>query len=106
MEQEVDSRKVLSNPDFRFILGIVVMAVIGGSMVAPILPSMVEPLRTDNEMIGLVMSVYTFCALLSTPFHGVLADRLGRKMVLVPALVLYGLSGFSIAFAKVFHIVF
>jgi MFS family permease len=56
-------------------------------------------------MIGLVMSVYTFCALLSTPVHGVLADRLGRKKVLVPALVLYGLSGFSIAFAKEFLIV-
>ena len=105
MEQESDSKKVLSNPNFRIILGIVVMAVIGGSMVAPILPSMVEPLRTDNEMIGLVMSVYTFCALLSTPLHGVLADRLGRKKVLVPALVLYGLSGFTIAFAKEFYFV-
>ena len=105
MEQERDSKKILSNPNFRIILGIVVMAVIGGSMVAPILPGMIEPLGTSNEMIGMVMSVYTFCALLSTPVHGVLADRFGRRKVLVPALVLYGLSGFSIAFAREFYVV-
>jgi MFS family permease len=105
MQQESDSKKVLSDPNFRIILGIVVMGVVGGSVVAPILPSMVEPLGTTNEMVGLVMSVYTFCALLSTPFHGMLADRFGRKKVLVPALVLFGITGFSIAFVKEFYAV-
>ncbi|MGM0497746.1 MAG: MFS transporter, partial [Bacteroidota bacterium] len=37
------------------------------------------------------------------PFHGVLADRLGRKRVLMPAIILYGISGFSIAFTKDFY---
>ncbi len=105
MQQESDSKKILGNPNFRIILGIVVMAVIGGSLVAPILPSMIEPLGTTSEMIGLVMSVYTFCALLSTPVHGVLADRFGRKKVLIPALILYGISGFSIAFVREFYAV-
>ena len=103
MGQESDPKKVLSYFSFRIVLGIVVMAVIGGSLVAPILPSMVEPLGTTNEMIGLVMSVYTFCALISTPFHGVLADRMGRKRILIPAIIIYGISGFSIAFTKDFY---
>ncbi len=103
MKQESDPKKVLSLFSFRIVLGIVVMAVIGGSLVAPILPSMVEPLGTTNEMIGWVMSVYTFCALISTPFHGVIADRVGRKRVLIPAIILYGISGFSIAFTKDFY---
>ena len=105
MFQEGNSKNVLSNSNFRIILGIVVMGVVGGSVVAPILPSMVEPLGTTNEMIGLVISVYTFCALLSTPLHGVLADRFGRKKVLVPAIVLFGVTGFSIAFVKEFYAV-
>jgi MFS family permease len=103
MYQEEDSRKVLSNPNFRIILAIVIIGVVGGSLVAPILPSMVEPLGTTNELVGLIMSVYTFCALLSTPVHGVLADRFGRKRVLVPSLILFGVSGFSIAFVDEFH---
>lgn len=105
MQQEADSTKVLKSYSFRIILGIVVMAVIGGSMVAPILPAMIDPLGTSREMIGLVMSVYTLCALISTPIHGVLADRHGRKKVIVPAIILYGISGFSIALVREFHLV-
>jgi MFS family permease len=103
MEQKSDPRSILKDPNFRIILGIVVMAVIGGSLVAPILPSMIDPLGTSQEMVGMVMSVYTLFALFSTPLHGVLADRFGRKRVLVPAAVLYGISGFSIAFTDAFY---
>jgi len=103
MEQKSDPLDILKDPNFRIILGIVVMAVIGGSLVAPILPSMIEPLGTSQEMVGMVMSVYTLFALFSVPVHGVLADRFGRKRVLVPATVLYGISGFSIAFTDAFY---
>jgi len=92
-----NSVPIMGNTNFRMVLGIVVMAVIGGSLVAPILPSMVEPLGTTESMIGLVMSVYTLAALISTPFVGVLADRHGRKRVLLPLMVLYGVAGFTIS---------
>ncbi|MGM0573397.1 MAG: MFS transporter [Bacteroidota bacterium] len=103
MQQKRESLGVLKDPNFRIILGIVGMAVIGGSLVAPILPSMIEPLGTSKEMVGLVMSVYTLCALLSTPVHGVLADRFGRKRIMIPAIVLYGISGFSISLTGQFY---
>ena len=102
MAQQEDRAPIMGNTNFRVVLGIVVMAVIGGSLVAPILPSMIEPLNTSEEMVGLVMSVYTFAALISTPFIGVLADRYGRKRVLLPLLVLYGLAGFSISMVDSF----
>lgn len=92
----------MGNTNFRVVLGIVVMAVIGGSLVAPILPSMIKPLGTTEEMIGLVMSVYTLAALISTPFIGVLADRYGRKKVLLPLMILYGLAGFTISMVDSF----
>lgn len=92
----------MGNTNFRVVLGIVVMAVIGGSLVAPILPSMIKPLATTEEMIGLVMSVYTLAALISTPFIGVLADRYGRKKVLLPLIVFYGVTGFSISMVDSF----
>ena len=105
IQQTADSKGILRDINFRIILGIVVMAVIGGSLVAPILPSMIEPLGTSEALIGMVMSVYTLCALLSTPVHGVLADRFGRRNVLIPAIVLYGISGSVIAFVNDYYIV-
>ncbi|HKL37868.1 MAG TPA: MFS transporter [Bacteroidales bacterium] len=103
MNQEGGKPRILRDSNFRVILGIVVMSVIGGSLVAPILPSMIEPLGTNEETVGLVMSVYTFAALISTPFIGVLADRHGRKRVLLPLIVLYGIAGFSVSQAGTFY---
>ncbi len=97
-----NNERILQNINFRIILGIVVMAVIGGSLIGPILPSMIQPLHSSEELIGLVLSVYTLCALISTPFLGVLADRYGRKTVIVPAMILYGIAGFAIAFMENF----
>jgi len=94
---------ILKDSNFRVILGIVVMAVIGGSLVAPILPSMIGPLGTTEELVGLVMSVYTFAALVSTPVIGVMADRYGRKRVLLPLILLYGVAGFSISQVDAFY---
>ncbi len=102
MNHKEEKTPIMGNTNFRVVLGIVVMAVIGGSLVAPILPSMIKPLGTTEEMIGLVMSVYTFAALISTPFIGVLADRYGRKKVLLPLIVFYGLTGFTISMVDSF----
>ncbi len=103
MNEEQENARILGDVNFRVVLGIVVMAVIGGSLVAPILPSMIKPLGTTEEMIGLVMSVYTFAALITTPVTGVLADRYGRKRVLIPLMILYGITGFSISLVDEFY---
>jgi len=39
-----------------------------------------------------------------TPLLGVLSDRYGRKKILVPALVLFGLAGGACAFARSFEL--
>lgn len=97
--------KLLKNTNFRVILGILVMGVMGGSIVSPILPGMIEPLNSSQENIGWVLTIYTFFALIFTPFLGSLADRIGRKKVLVPCIVLFGISGSAIYFASSFWIV-
>jgi MFS transporter, ACDE family, multidrug resistance protein len=39
-----------------------------------------------------------------TPLLGVLSDRYGRKKILVPALLLFGLAGGACAFARNFDV--
>jgi len=96
---------VLQDNNLKLIIAVLVMGVIGGSLVGPILPAMLSPLDTSEESVGLVLSVYTFFALVSTPLLGPLADRFGRKTVLVPCTVLFGIAGVMIAFSNLFWLV-
>jgi len=96
---------ILHSRNLQIVIAIVVLAVTGGSLVGPILPAMLNPLQVSEERVGLVLSVYTLLALIGTPVLGMLADRWGRKAVLVPCLLLFGLSGAGIALARTFWIV-
>ncbi|NIQ04813.1 MAG: MFS transporter [Candidatus Korarchaeota archaeon] len=93
------------NVNLQIIIGVVVLGVMGGSLVGPILPAMIEPLHASKETIGWILSIYTLFALLFTPVLGSLSDRLGRKEILVPTTLTYGFAGLSIAFTSDFHLV-
>jgi MFS family permease len=93
---------ILRSRNLQIVIAAVVLAVTGGSLVGPILPAMLDPLDVSEERVGLVLSVYTFLALLGTPVLGMLADRAGHKAVLVPCLLLFGLSGAGIALVRTF----
>ena len=42
---------------------------------------------------GLLITVFTSPGIVMTPLLGVLSDRYGRKKILVPALLLFGIAG-------------
>lgn len=65
----------------------------GGALLAPALPEMTGPLQTTTQAIGLLMSVFTFSTAVFTLIIGVFIDRVNRKQILVPSLVIYGLTG-------------
>jgi predicted MFS family arabinose efflux permease len=68
-------------------------AMAGGAILAPVLPEMVEPLQTTSHEIGLLMSVYTISTAIFTLVIGHFIDRVNRKKILVPCLMIYGLMG-------------
>ncbi|MDY0387302.1 MAG: MFS transporter [Methanolobus sp.] len=68
-------------------------AMAGSAILAPVLPDMVNPLKTTTQEIGLLMSVYTISTALFTLVIGHFIDRVNRKSILVPCLVIYGLMG-------------
>jgi MFS transporter, YNFM family, putative membrane transport protein len=51
----------------------------------PLLPLLGREFRVPASSIGLVVTVSTLAVALSAPWAGVVADRLGRKRVIVPA---------------------
>ncbi|WP_448561550.1 MFS transporter [Trichothermofontia sp.] len=64
-----------------------------GTIVAPILPEIVATLQVDPRWAGLLVSMHTLTTALFSPVWGVLADRIGKVKVLVPALLAYALFG-------------
>jgi MFS family permease len=94
--------KLLKDANLQIVLGVAFMAVTGGGLVAPLLPSLIDPLGATKESIGLLLSIFTLFVVIFTPVLGGLSDKVGRKKVLVPAILLYGVAGMTIAFTTNF----
>ncbi|HCJ11110.1 MAG TPA: MFS transporter [Clostridiales bacterium] len=82
------------------VFGVTLFAVMGVSSIAPALPKVVEAFGLEEAEVGLLITAFTLPGVLLTPFAGVVADRLGRKRVLVPSLLLFGLAGGLCAFTR------
>ncbi|NMA71676.1 MAG: MFS transporter, partial [Firmicutes bacterium] len=67
--------------------------VLGNSMLIPVLPAMGHALDVSPVQVGLLITAFSVPAGLLIPLAGALADRYGRKIIMVPALMLYGLGG-------------
>jgi len=76
------------------------MAILGVSSIIPALPDIMTGLHMSPVQIGLVISVFTLPGILVSPLVGILADRIGRKVILVPSLFIFGCFGFFCFFAQ------
>lgn len=76
----------------------------GIAMISPVLPELRVVFDVTDAQVGLVITAYTLPGIFLTPFIGVLADRVGRKRVLVPLLFTFGISGIAMAFTTSFAV--
>ncbi len=96
---------VLRNPNLHIIFLITLMAVMGVASITPAFPMIIKELQITPREIGLLITAFTIPGIFLTPFIGILADRYGRKTVLVPMLVMFGVFGFLCTFTKSFEII-
>ncbi len=97
--------RFFKDPNLLILLAVVMFAVTGGSLVGPILPEMMQLKGATSRNIGLALSAYTFAAMVATPLLGPVADRYGRKTVIIPSLLLFGIGGLLITFTRSFWLV-
>lgn len=69
------------------------MTMMGSAVIAPALPAIQRTLDVPAGSIGLLLTAFSLPGIISIPITGVLADRYGRKRVIVPLLFLYGVAG-------------
>jgi ACDE family multidrug resistance protein len=98
------SRPVWKDHNLHVIWGVTLMAVLGSSSVSPAFPKVVAELGVSPGQVGLLITVFTLPGVFLTPVAGVLSDKFGRKTVLIPSLLLFGVAGGACALARDFEL--
>jgi len=99
-----DEAGVLRERSFQLLLLANVLPPLGTALLSPVLDSVIEPLGTTPTNVGLLMSAFTAPAVVMIPVTGVVADRYGRRPVILFGLVLFGAAGTAVAFTTEFRV--
>lgn len=82
------------------VYGITLLATMGISSLLPALPLLTEAFNIPLERSWQIIAAFALPGLFSVPVLGILADRIGRKRVLLCSLALFTLGGAACAFAQ------
>lgn len=99
-----EDANVLRDRDFQAMLLANLLAPLGVTLLSPILSALTGPFGVSSARIGLLISAYTAPPIFLIPVAGLLADRYGRKPMLLTGIVLFGVGGTAIAFTTDFHV--
>ncbi len=93
MQKTPPSDSLLRNRNLHIIFLITLMGVLGVSSITPAFPKIALHFDIPAQSVGLLIISFTLPGVFLTPVLGVLADRYGRKIILVPSLLLFGIAG-------------
>lgn len=97
------NKNPLHDRNLYIIIGVTLIAIMGGQTIAPILPDLTQVFNVSPKEIELVMTVFFIPIGIATPILGLLADRIGIRKVLIPSLLLFGIAGGFSSFADSFQ---
>jgi MFS family permease len=90
-------------PPLPLIFSITVTGILANTLVGPAIPDILDAFHQPDSRAGLFVSAGTLPGILMAPVIGVLADRHGRRAVLVPCLLAFGCFGLLSALAPTFE---
>lgn len=76
--------------------------VLGNSMLIPVLPDIKDALKLTSVQVSLLITLFSIPAGIIIPLAGFLSDRYGRKLIIIPSLITYGLGGVVAVLASIF----
>ena len=97
------AKKLYFQTNLQIIFGVTLIGVMGVASLSPAFPMIIQKFNISKAQIGLLITVFTVPGVVITPILGVLADRFGRKRILVPSLFLFSIAGTACAFMTDFH---
>ncbi len=76
----------------------------GISLITPVFPKLVEVFHIEPGQATLLITALTLPGIFLSPIYGILADRWGRKKVLIPLILLFGIAGGACGLARDFNL--
>lgn len=101
-EDDPALRVLLRDRRVRVIFAVTWMSVLSVASITPAFPEMIDRFELAPQRAGLVISAFTLPGVILTLPFGVLADRHGRKRVVVLSLLLFAIAGALCASAQSF----
>lgn len=92
-DSQTKNTGLLKETNLHLIFGVTLMVIMGVSSVTPAFPRMMRELDLTAASLALTITLFTLPGVLLTPVVGIMADRFGRKRILVPALFLFAVAG-------------
>lgn len=89
-------------PSLPLIFSITVTGILANTLVGPAIPDILDAFDQPDSRAGLFVAAGTLPGIVMAPVIGVLADRHGRRAVLVPCLVAFGTFGLLSSLAPTF----
>jgi len=103
-EKIKDKRKIYLDTNLQIIFGITLAYIMGVASITPAFPKIVKELNISVKDVGLLITAFSFPGILLVPFLGVVADRWGRKRIIIPSLMLFGIAGGLCFFVRDFKL--
>ena len=91
------------DPNLLTIFGVALIAILRSDSISPAFPAIGRELHISSQSVGLLITFFALPSVFLTPVLGVLADRWGRKAILVPALLIFGVAGGACALVRSFE---
>ena len=79
---------------------VTLISIMGVSTIVPALPALQREFSLRTEQVGWILTIFTLPGVFLAPFAGILADTYGRRAVLIPSLLIFGITGVLCAVAS------
>jgi MFS family permease len=91
------ARSLIGNRNLQIVLALTTTSMLGVGSLSPAFPEIMRDFHLDTHQVGLLITVYTAPGIVLSPIAGLLADRVGRRVVIVTGLIIFALSGVACA---------
>ncbi|KAB1189213.1 MFS transporter [Haloferax sp. MBLA0077] len=93
-----------NSPTLRVVFASTLLAPLGIALISPGLPVIQAQFSLTDAETSLILSSYFLTGIVLSPFIGLLEDRIGRRAVLIPSLLVFSLTGAAIAYAPSYSV--
>jgi MFS family permease len=91
----------------RYVVMVALVAMLfgfGNQVLTPSFPSIAQAFQISPSEVSLIISAYSLPGIFVSPLYGVLSDRFGRRRVLLPMILVFGITGVAAGFTTDFTI--